>query len=242
MKNKELLLKIVISISSIFGVMTCIFAFILEGLEEGTAQYNFYNVSTMILVGVCFILAIIMYIMMTKIKITPKNISSHKLIINSENYEQFETMLIEQLNNNGFSDIINIPNGLGCSMKYVYKTTFNTLQIIMLLRVEELSENIQDNYYQCFGEFIQNNHADNISKDFEIIHCVCVDRITPSFKSYIEKHVEQPYGRYHLPVGVSFGGRTVYIAPQKGGFFEVKYHELFKILKQILQSQIVEDK
>lgn len=243
MKNKELLLKIVISITSIVAILSMIFFGIADKYEQGTEKYQVYVIIAVVLLIVASITAIIMYIMMTKIKIAPKKKASpSRIIISSENYEQFETSLIDELNSNEYSNMIDIPNDLDCSMKYMYKTTFNTLQIFMLLRVNELTENILENYYQCFGKYIKENHKNNIGKDFEIIHCICVDRITPSFKTYIEENAKQPYGRYHLPVGVSFGGRTVYIAPSlKGGFFEVRYYEILKKFKEIIKSQTVDE-
>jgi uncharacterized integral membrane protein len=241
MKNKELLLKIVISVTAFFCIVLLVFSFILQNQKEGTESYEFYNLFTIILVIICFALGIVMYFMMGKIKITPKKKSPYRININAENYSQFEEQLMNELKNKGYTNMIDIPNNLNCSMKYSYKITFNKLEIMMLLREEELTQNILENYYECFGRYILDNHKDCISKDFEMIHCICVDRITPSFKAYTEEFVSQPYGRYHLPVGISFGGRTVYIAPKDAGFFEVRYHELLKKFKLFIKSQIISE-
>lgn len=61
-----------------------------------------------------------------------------------------------------------------------------------------------------------------------MISVFCVDRITPAFQKLVNSNVQQGLKNSRLPVGVSLGGKNIYIARQKDGFAITKYKRLRK--------------
>lgn len=63
---------------------------------------------------------------------------------------------------------------------------------------------------------------------------LCVDRVTPAFQQVMNNNFEQNIRHSKLPVGVSFGGKTIYIAKQEDGFAMVQHKKMRKELLEML--------
>ena len=70
-----------------------------------------------------------------------------------------------------------------------------------------------------------------------MISVFCVDRITPDFQKLVNSNVQQGLKNVRLPIGVSFGGKNIYIAKQKDGFAITKYKRLRKEFIDIINLQ-----
>ena len=70
-----------------------------------------------------------------------------------------------------------------------------------------------------------------------MISVVCVDRITPDFQKLVNSNVQQGFKNGRLPVGVSFGGKNIYIARQKDGFAITKHKRLRREFIDIMDLQ-----
>ena len=110
------------------------------------------------------------------------------------------------------------------------------LDCFVIIRVSELSNNdielidnsiskLLDNYYQ----------GDTITDMINTIAIVCVDHVTPTFQKIVNGGVSQGYNRGRLNVGISFGGKTIYIAKQYKGFSLKPYRRLRRLFTEIMK-------
>lgn len=74
----------------------------------------------------------------------------------------------------------------------------------------------------------------NDVKKTRIIVLICVNRITPAFQKLVNGNICQERYLFKLPVGISFGGKQIYIAKQKGGFAIAQYKQLRKEFLDIM--------
>jgi len=92
-----------------------------------------------------------------------------------------------------------------------------------------------DLFDETLKEFLKKYYGkDRITDEISLITLVCVDRITPSFQKFVNSNIEQSFKNYRLPVGVSFGDKSIYIAKQKDGFAVTQYKKLRKRFLNLL--------
>ena len=121
---------------------------------------------------------------------------------------------------------------------YLRKPKYWTLACFAIIRVPELSDELL---------VIANDSITNILKSFygrevitdtiNMISVFCVDRITPDFRKLVNCNLQQGFKNGRLNVGVSFGGRSIYIAKQEGGFAILKYKQLRREFIDIMDLQ-----
>lgn len=61
-----------------------------------------------------------------------------------------------------------------------------------------------------------------------LISLFCVERITPTFRELVDNQPIQGWKNGRFNAGISFGGKKLYIAQQKGGFGFLNYKKLKK--------------
>jgi hypothetical protein len=217
-------------------------ALFMLGLQvEGTSKFNFYEKISIITFSTCALSVIVMVVLMMKIDIRPQKTKSEKLRIKTTNYDDFKDTLFKEMINDGY-ERKEIFKTNKYSIEYAIKNTFGESFIIAILKLGELTEDIyQDykkNYFEEFGYYLLNTNQIKVTNNFYITYIICVDRVTKIFSEYTESNVKQYWGRFNLPVGVSFGSRTLYIATQKDGLHIGRYKKLAKKFKQYVSNQI----
>lgn len=239
-KQKEFLFKFLIVLGLIFGILTGIFGSCSENYEHGTDRYNLYTTLGLSSIGIATIICIIILFLMDKIKFKYNEITSKRLTINSKNYEEFETKFLQELYNNNYSKYEEIPNQINCDIKYLINKNISINNIILILKTKdkELSDEAYKSYFEISLNYIIEKEPYLSKKNTNLIHIICVDKVNDNLRKITENNVEQGYGRFNLPVGISFGGRTVYIATQKGGFFIARYKKLVKMFEKYIEKQI----
>ena len=106
---------------------------------------------------------------------------------------------------------------------------------IVLFSIEELSSDTIDNVNKLISKsLIDYYKSERITNTVNIIGILCVQRITPAFRNFVNGNVFQELKIRRLPVGVSFGGKSIYVANQKGGFAIAAYKKLKKELIKII--------
>ena len=178
---------------------------------------------------------------MGKVDLTPKNLKSKRLVLNTTKYEEFEGKFLKTLKGEKYTNEQEIANNLGCKIKYLVRRRLEINDIVLIVRTEELTEQISNNYIELSLTCIAKKENFNGLKNTNLIHIICVDRVNDKLREITEKQVEQGYGGFNLPVGISFGSSTVYIAPQKGGFFIARYKTLVKMFKGYIKNQIKQE-
>lgn len=66
-----------------------------------------------------------------------------------------------------------------------------------------------------------------------MISIFCVDRLSPAFRTLMNSSVQQGFKNGRLVVGISFGGKKMYIAHPRNRLGIVRYNRLRKILFEI---------
>jgi len=240
-KSKELLFKILTIIAGIIMVAVLIVAAISSKYDQGTSEYNFYMIIGLSLMGIDVIFAIIIIYLVGKVKFTYKGIVSKKLLLKTKTYEEFEKIFLDELYLNQYEHCGEIPTELDCKISYLINRQYSINNIILLVRTNELSENTYNNYFEESLAYINEREEKIFEKYANLIHIVCVDRVNDNLKNVTEQSVEQGYRTFHLPVGISFGSRTVYIAMQKSSLGIFKYKTLVKMFKKYINNQIQEE-
>ena len=64
---------------------------------------------------------------------------------------------------------------------------------------------------------------------------VCVDRVSPTFYKMVDGGAEQSFKTFRLPVGISFGGKKIYLPQLKGFWGEREYHLLVQNFMELLE-------
>lgn len=70
--------------------------------------------------------------------------------------------------------------------------------------------------------------AERITDHVNMTVLFCVDRVTPAFQKLMNGNIRQGFKNSRLPIGISFGSNTVYIARQKDGYAIMEYKRLRK--------------
>ena len=123
---------------------------------------------------------------------------------------------------------------------YLPKKKFWALNCLVLVRVPELTEDILNMSNEKFKEFLIDYYGtDAITDWLSLISLVCVDRITPTFQKFVNSNIKQEPKSYKLPVGVSFGGNTIYISKQKDGLAISKYKKLRKEFLKLIATKFM---
>ena len=103
------------------------------------------------------------------------------------------------------------------------------LHAYALVRVPELTDELLDTVNDRITDIMNEYYnGERITDVVRMPTIVCVDRITPTFQKMVNSNIEQGIKNIRLPVGISFGGRKVYVAKQEGGFAIAQYRKLRK--------------
>lgn len=238
--QKEWLFKGAIIFGILMIIGTLIFVTLSESVIQGSSAYKLYCGGFISCLLIAAIDCGFIYYLMDKVKLSAKKVSSERLILDTNKYEEFEKTFMEELYQNGYGEYKEIPNKLNCLIKYcIHKSmSINDLVLIVRSKDTELNDDVYQNYFEYSLNYIIEQEPYLANKNTNLIHIICVDRVNDNLKKITESNVEQGYGRFHLPVGISFGSRTVYIATQKDGFFIARYKKLVKMFKKYVESQI----
>lgn len=81
----------------------------------------------------------------------------------------------------------------------------------------------------------------SIKKTFEKSYIIAILKVNELIEEIYNKYKENYFGRFQLPVGVSFGSKTLYIATQKDGYAKSKHKYLFKKFTNYVSELIIEE-
>lgn len=119
---------------------------------------------------------------------------------------------------------------------YVKPVKIWTLSCFTIIRVPELSDELLDSANESITNILTEYYGGKaITDTVNMITVFCVDRITPAFQKLVNGNVQQGLKNGRLPVGISFGGKNIYIAKQKDGFAIAKYKRLRREFIDIME-------
>ncbi len=242
-KHKLFLIKLSISITGIFFVT----AFILEGISayllKTGSDYQLYKDRA----NICFVLfavsAIIMCLLMDFMKITPERVKSTKLKIKYKEYDKIKEWIEQQLKKDGYGEIEEY-NEYPYKIHYAYQRSSDIVYLVMIIREEEMTEEMYQNYdearFEKLGNYLLENKIVRENDSIYMTFIICVDRVNKHFSKYTETDIEQFPRRYSLPIGISLASKTLYIGTQEEGMYKGAYKKLKKKFQTYLEP-IIED-
>ncbi|MGI6361247.1 MAG: hypothetical protein ACOX05_02945 [Bacillota bacterium] len=229
-RQKEILFKalLLIGLASLF-----VGAFMVDPGWHSDPNEWFYLGLVLLLLG--FIFAGMCFLMPLNFKVGKYYGEKH--ILTAKNFEMFQARLEEDLYDQDFEKSEEFL-GQNYKMTLYYKEDLNNFYTFALVKTEELTEDIYESYLNKYNEYIEGTNWSVGFKNIHLIHCVCVQRINKTFREFLYEEIENYVGRYQLPIGISFGGRGLYIPVQKGTLFPGKYKKLKKLFMSLVENQL----
>ena len=189
---------------------------------------------------VCFVAGVLVIILLAVFGgMKPKPAKAEVFASPYASYEEFSRFLSGALGENGYSPVKTaVPEPESTVTVYADTLQGGEWNCVSVLRVPELTEEWTQAANDAITDFLTGERVQGtIYAYVNMISIFCVDRITPAFRSMINSNMEQGFKNGRLVVGVSFGGKRIYVARQVGGLFIVKYKKLRRELARILELQ-----
>ena len=169
----------------------------------------------------------------------PKPVKAEVFASPYASYEEFSRFLSGALGENGYSPVkMAVPEPESTVTVYADTLQGGEWNCVSVLRVPELTEEWTEAANDAITDILTGESGQaTIYAYVNMISIFCVDRITPAFRSMVNSNMEQGFKNGRLVVGVSFGGKRIYVARQVGGLFIVKHKKLRRELARILELQ-----
>ena len=189
---------------------------------------------------VCFVAGVLVIILLAVFGgMKPKPVKAEVFASPFASYEEFSRVLSGALRENGYSPVKTVvPEPESTVTVYADTLQGGEWNCVSILRVPELTEEWTEAANDAITDILTGESGQaTIYAYVNMISIFCVDRITPAFRSMVNSNMEQGFKNGRLVVGVSFGGKRIYVARQVGGMFIVKYKKLRRELARILELQ-----
>lgn len=236
-RTKELILKTLLVIDMVLLFMVFPGVIIISFLvpDQKTFDIIFNTIFfTMLGVGILFMILLPIFGGLKQ-----KPVKAEKAPLAFASYNEFLNFLQMRLSQYGYQFQKNVPILSDGDVTVYLRTPKNwTLACFTIIRVPELSDELLDSANESITSILNAYYGcETITDTINMISVFCVDRITPDFQKLVNSNVQQGFKNGRLPVGVSFGGKTIYIAKQKDGFAITKYKRLRREFIDIMDLQ-----
>jgi len=170
-----------------------------------------------------------------------KSVKAEKVPLLFASYDELLTFLEKQLLQKEYQKQKTI-NVLTSAEVTVYEKASKLweLDCFTIIRIPELTEKSLEDTNDSITDILTEYYdGETITDRINMISVFCVDRITPAFQRLVNTNTQQGLKNGRLVVGISFGGKNIYIAQQKNGFFITKYKSLRKEFIDIMDLQYI---
>lgn len=231
-RTKEIILKTVIVIG--FSAML----FVVPGAFVYCWFLSEKVVTALIIIGASIfgVFGVILMILLPIFGLKQKPVKAKKIAVHFDDYNSLEKHIQESAQNNGYTQQPSLTFlDDGTLTTYVKPNGLWKKDCIALIRISELTDDILNSANDAITESLKAYYAkERITDTVDMITIFCVDRITPTFQKLVNSNIQQGLKNGRLPVGISFGGKSIYIARQKDGFAITKYKKLRKEFLKIM--------
>lgn len=237
-RTKELILKTLLIIGMILMFMvfpgSIFWSMLIPSEEVATVVFNIIFF-TMLGVGILFIILLPIFGGLKQ-----KPVKAEKVPLVFASYNEFLDFLQMRLLQKEYQLQKNVPISPDGDVTVYLRTPKNwTLACFTIIRVPELSDELLDSANESITNILNKYYGcKTITDTINMISVFCVDRITPAFRKLVNSNVQQGFKNGRFLVGVSFGGKNIYVATQRGGFAITKYKRLKKEFTDIMNLQI----
>lgn len=158
-----------------------------------------------------------------------------KYLLKQDNYLDFSNYLNKRILLNDYQEIYREKN-----LRIYKKIIKKNKHYIIDFKTEEFTEDIYNDLYDNkmvpIMEKDLKEMQNRMYRSLHVIYIISVDRITSYFNSFIEG-LDQDIRYFSLPVGISFGGKKIYIANEIKGFEISQIKRKKKEIKMILELE-----
>lgn len=248
-RTKEIIIKLNIIISCTFGLLVFLIPMLAAILDGGYFEYiqpmplpqPFYSIWIVDLIAF-FVSGIILMILLPLFGLKQKPVKADRIPLPYNSFEEMVEFLQSVLSKNQYqSHELFLLNDQGSMLLFTRKKKLWELNCLAVIRIPELTDELLEQANNKITEFFVGYYGkERITDWISMIALVCVDRITPPFQKFVNSNVQQGLKNYRLPMGMSFGGKTLYIAKQKDGFAITKYKKLRKDFLDMLDISLGE--
>ena len=247
-RTKEIIIKILLILVVVletFAILIPVFSGFFVGEQAESVNERdiplpqpFYTIWIVDLVfTLCFGVAFMILLPIFGLKQKP--VKAEKFAVSFHDYHSLEQHIHDSAQSNGYTQQPRLTfRSDGTLVTYIKPNGLWQENCIALLRVAELTDDNLDCANDAITESLKAYHRKaQITNAVDMIMIVCVNRITPTFQKLVRSNIQQGIKNGRLCVGISFGGKTIYIARQKDGFAIAKYKKLRKEFLKIMQIQ-----
>ena len=228
-KTKTIIVKcsiVIAGISSLFaGIGFPITAVCLGySFEESEITWIY---TWIIAIASCIVMMCLMYSFPLYSHSEPQKIS-----LSFENYATLKSNVFNRLLKDGFIEKT-YPTHSQLELSVFIKDKPSNAFCVSFIRIPELTNNILHIANEQITAILKSHYkVEQLTKTIDMISVFCVDRVTPTFRSILMNYSQQGIKNGRLVVGLSFGGKKLYVTHQVGwGAFKRS-----KIMKQYLME------
>ena len=192
---------------------------------------------------ICWIITLlsgfIMVLLMLFWGFSKKTLTAEKIPCPFNNYQSFSELLYSKLEEKAYcrQNSLFISNDVEVTV-YVRPSQLWTLDCFAIIRTYELTNEILEKINERITEVLFKYYKrKTITDTVNMVSIFCVDHITPVFRGLLDNNIQQNLKTGRLIVGISFGGKNIYIAKQKDGFAIARYKRLRRDFVNIIKEQ-----
>lgn len=167
-----------------------------------------------------------------------KRLEADKYSIKFKDYDKLHEFLIRKCDEYGYKLCESSLLEGNKSIEFYIKNKIDHFKCISIFRVSELEKETIDLISKLHDEFTD-EYLNNSFKNFYayFITILIVDRKTEAFDYLINSEYADGHNVVHVPVGISLGGKNMYISKMKGMMY--RYYK--KTKKEFLEMMGIEE-
>ena len=158
-----------------------------------------------------------------------------KYSLKQDNYIDFSNYLNKRVLLNDYQEVYSEEN-----LRIYKKIVKKNKHYIIDFKTEEFTEDIYNDLYDNkmvpIMEKDLKEMQNRMYRSLYVTYIISVDRLTSYFSEFV-KGLEQDRRYFSLPVGISFGGKKIYIATEIKGFEMIELKRMKKEVKMILELE-----
>ena len=165
---------------------------------------------------------------------------AEKLVHHTETFEVLARILRENLTQQDYHPSeLSSSEDPECIEIYSKRETLGAIKCVTVARISELDTNYLEHTSDEVQKFLKSYFRGHFfANRLVMVSFFCVDRVTPAFYNVISKSQLTNFKVRYLPIGISFGGKKVYIAnPKKHPrWYKAAREEVLQLLSGIVDT------
>lgn len=242
MRRKEYIVKTVIVLTCIFGLLATIIIPLLTALfggdmpESDKSPEPYYTLWIIDLI-LFFVFGGSLMVLLPRFGLEQKSEKPERTAVPFDSFQDFINFFQKALFDRGYQlqDTVSFLTDAEIRL-FIKPLKLWEIECFSVIHVPELSDKEVDAANDTITDILTAYYSGKtITDTVNMTSVFCVERITPTFRKLLNSTMEQGIKNGRLLVGISFGGKNMYISRQNGGFAIGKYRRMRKQLADIMR-------